>query len=67
MGMFDSKTAIATVDALKAQPLLLVIVLVNVMSLLAGVYVLHQVSSATERKDQLLAELAKDCIVAPKK
>jgi hypothetical protein len=57
-----SKAVTVTVDALKAQPLLLLIVLVNVLSLLTGAYVLHQVSNATERKDQLLAELVSKCV-----
>jgi hypothetical protein len=57
-----TKIATATVEALKSQPLLLLIVLVNVLSLLTGAYVLHQVSNATERKDQLLSELVSKCV-----
>jgi hypothetical protein len=60
-----SKVAISTIDALKAQPLLLVIVLVNVLSLLTAAYVLHEVSNATERKDQLLMEMVKQCAKSP--
>jgi hypothetical protein len=59
--VLNSKVISITVDALKAQPLLLVIVLVNVLSLLTGAYVLHEVSNATERKDQLLMEMVKQC------
>jgi hypothetical protein len=51
MVLLNSKVISVTVDALKAQPLLLLIVMVNVLSLLTGAYVLHQVSNATERKD----------------
>ncbi|SIO49751.1 hypothetical protein SAMN05443247_06537 [Bradyrhizobium erythrophlei] len=56
------KAISATIEALKSQPLLLAIILVNVLSLLAGSYVLHQVSGATERKDQLLQELVSKCV-----
>jgi hypothetical protein len=62
MVLLNSKVVTVTVEALKAQPLLLLIVLVNVLSLLTGAYVLHQVSNATERKDQLLSELVSKCV-----
>jgi hypothetical protein len=64
MGALEQGTKVvtATVEAMKSQPLLLLIVLVNVLSLLAGAYVLHEVSNATERKDQLVMELVSKCV-----
>lgn len=68
--MFEQggKVAGIVVEALKAQPLILALVVVNVLFLIGGAYGLREISVSVARKDQLLAELAKDCIVsvAPK-
>ncbi|MCA1455916.1 hypothetical protein I6F35_22375 [Bradyrhizobium sp. BRP22] len=61
------KVASGTVEALKSQPLALALVIVNVLFLLGGGYVahnfMHALGEATLRKDALLADLAKRCIV----
>jgi hypothetical protein len=65
------KVASTTVESLKSQPLALALVIINVLFLLGGLYALHDLAQAMrvrdERKDQLLAELAKDCIIVPPK
>jgi len=64
------KFATGTVEALKSQPLALALVVINVLFLLAGVWFLHTIagnsSAAAVRRDALMTQLAKDCIVAPK-
>ena len=65
------KVASATIESLKSQPLALALIVVNVLFLLGGLYALHDLAQAMReretRKDQLLAELAKDCIIVPPK
>lgn len=51
----------ATVDGLKAQPALLAVVAVNVLSLVFFGYVLHEISAATARDNALIIELVKKC------
>ena len=63
------KVAGGTVEALKSQPLALALVVINVLFLLGGGYVLHDIADAQRasmlRKDQLLADLAERCLYAP--
>jgi hypothetical protein len=66
------KVATATVESLKSSPLALALIVINVLFLLGGLYALHDLAQAMrvreERKDNLLAQLAKDCIITvPKK
>ncbi|MFH0298339.1 hypothetical protein AAFX91_14070 [Bradyrhizobium sp. 31Argb] len=62
------KVATATVESLKSQPLALALVVVNVLFLLGGGYILHDIAQnlkgQQERKDMLLADLARRCITA---
>lgn len=53
----------AAVDGLKAQPALLAVVTVNLLSLLFFGYVLHEISDATARDNALIIELVKKCSV----
>jgi hypothetical protein len=70
MGISDDtgKVAHATVDALKTQPLALALVIVNVLFLVGGAYIAHdffaRMESSSERKDQLLSDLASRCLYA---
>jgi hypothetical protein len=69
--MGAGKVATATIESLKSSPLALALIVINVLFLVGGIWVLHDIAlnlkGQQERKDQLLAELAKDCIVsAPK-
>jgi len=61
------KVAGATVEAMKTQPLALALVVINVLFLVGGIYVLRDIAENLKgqqlRKDELLAQLAKDCIV----
>jgi hypothetical protein len=51
------------IDVLKAHPFVLALVIVNALFL--G-YVVREVSASGERRDQLIAELARDCGRGPK-
>lgn len=64
------KVAGGIVDGLKAQPFVLALVVINVLFLGGVGYVLHRVSEnnalISERRDTLLAELARNCVVPDK-
>lgn len=51
------------IEALRDEPLALSLVVINALFLLAGLYGLREIVHAVERKDALLAELAKRCVV----
>jgi hypothetical protein len=51
------------IEVLKRNPLVFAIVVINVLFLS---YVVHEVSASGARRDQLIAELARDCGRAPK-
>jgi hypothetical protein len=51
------------IDSLRAHPWALALVVVNVLFLS---YIVHEVAASGERRDQLIAELARDCGRAPK-
>ena len=51
------------IDSLKAHPWALALVVVNVLFLS---YIVHEVAASGERRDQLIADLARDCSRAPK-
>jgi hypothetical protein len=51
------------IDALRAHPWALALVVVNVLFLS---YIVHEVAASGERRDQLIAELARECVRAPK-
>ena len=51
------------INALRAHPWALALVVVNVLFLS---YIVHEVAASGERRDQLIAELARDCGRAPK-
>ena len=52
---------------MKTQPLALALVVINVLFLVGGIFVLRDIAENLNgqqlRKDELLAQLAKDCIV----
>ena len=51
------------IDTLKKHPWVLAIVVVNALFLS---YIVHEVAASGERRDQLIAELARDCGRSPK-
>jgi hypothetical protein len=51
------------IDALRANPAVLGLVVINVLFL--G-YVIHEVGASASRKDALIAELTRECGRAPK-
>jgi hypothetical protein len=63
------KVASGIVDGLKHQPLALALVIINALFLGSVGYVLHRVgeinSAAAIRRDELLADLARNCVVPP--
>jgi hypothetical protein len=61
------RIATRIVEGLKAQPLALALIVVNLMFIIGFSYMLREIGQSVTRKDQLLSELAKDCMVsAPK-
>jgi hypothetical protein len=62
------KVASGTVEALKAQPLALALVVVNVMFLVAAAWFLHDLAgnaaANTLRKDKLVAEMMERCLLS---
>lgn len=56
-----SDIARSVAEGLKAQPALLAVVAVNVLSLGFFGYVLHEISDATARDNALIIELVKKC------
>jgi hypothetical protein len=60
------KVASSVVEGLKSQPLALPLVVVNLLALGLVAYVLHEISGATQRRDVLITDLAKHCIIGPK-
>lgn len=65
------KVAGGVVEGLKSQPLALALIVVNLLFLGAGAYVLNAVAglggAQNERKDALLSQLAKNCIIVTPK
>jgi hypothetical protein len=64
--MRGEKIVVSVVDGLKAHPLALALVVVNVGFLIAVGYFLYLIGQSTLRKDALLTDIAKSCIVVPK-
>jgi hypothetical protein len=69
MGAIEEGGKVATgiIDGLKHQPLALALVVINMLFLGSVGYVLHRVgeinSAAAIRRDELLADLARHCVV----
>lgn len=61
------QTARGLIEALKTNPLALALVVINVLFLGVMLYLIHTVQQQTERKDELMRELAHDCLVAAPK
>jgi hypothetical protein len=59
------KAAGEAITALKGHPLALVLVLVNLCFLAAGTWAFTYVAESSSRRDALLSQLAKDCLVTP--
>lgn len=57
------KVAHGIVEGLKSQPLALAIIVINVLFLGFMVYITHSLKEQTERKDALLSDLARNCVV----
>jgi hypothetical protein len=59
------KLAATVIDAMKAQPLAVALVVINILFLAASGYILEKVADATrvreERQNQLLGQIAKRC------
>jgi hypothetical protein len=65
--MMLGKVATGIINGLKAQPLVLALVVVNVLFLIGCAYGLREISASAARRDTMLAdEIAKDCTAAPK-
>lgn len=61
------KVATATVESLKSQPLALALVLINVLFLVGGGFVLHDIANRiearNEKADARLSEALRHCVV----
>lgn len=59
------KVAIQTVESLGKNPLVLGLILVNVLFMVGGGWIVHDVSdrvqTATERRDKMLGDLIRAC------
>jgi hypothetical protein len=66
----SGKVATSVVESLKAQPLALALIVVNMLFLVAGSFVMYELAGTSAasmlRKDELLAKLAENCM-APKR
>ncbi|QOG18161.1 MULTISPECIES: hypothetical protein [Bradyrhizobium] len=60
----DALRAAATsaVEALKGQPLLLALVMINLLFLMGFAFMHREIAQAVARKDALLAEIASHCL-----
>jgi hypothetical protein len=56
-----AKIAGGVVEALKREPVSLALVVLNLLFLLVFYGVFREISASAERRDTLLAELAKNC------
>jgi hypothetical protein len=59
--MMVRQIAVNVVEALRNQPLILALVIINMIVLAGFAFTLHQVSNSIERKDALVAELIRNC------
>jgi hypothetical protein len=57
------KVATATVESLKSQPLALALIVINVLFIGFVSFVLHSLKDQAERKDALLGDLARHCVL----
>lgn len=53
-------------NSLKDHPLTLAIVIINVLFIASAAWTLRSIAQAGERRDALIAQLVKECNVAPK-
>jgi len=53
-----------TIDALRASPIALALVVINLMFLSAGVYVLREVASMSRDRDMRQDQMLKECVDA---
>jgi hypothetical protein len=65
---FEGPVKIAgdVIHTLRDHPLAMVIVVINVLFIVSSAYTLWSISQAGERRDTLISQLAKDCVVIQK-
>jgi hypothetical protein len=67
MGISDNgaKVATSTIEALKGNPMVLGLLLINFVFLIGGAWVIHDVAERTatgnERRDKMLTEIIREC------
>jgi hypothetical protein len=57
------KVATATVESLKSQPLALALIVINLLFIGFVSFVLYSLKDQAERKDALLGDLARHCVL----
>jgi threonine/homoserine/homoserine lactone efflux protein len=57
-----SKVASTTIEALKAQPLALALIVVNVLFLLAGIWIMHDVAARFEARNERFDKVLDRCM-----
>jgi predicted Na+-dependent transporter len=57
------RLASGIVENLKAQPLVLALVVINLVFLLAGTLTVRAIGHSAERRDGIVIELIKQCVV----
>ena len=60
------EVASTVAHGLKGHPLVLAVVVINVLFIVSAGWTLRSIAQSAERRDALLAQLVKDCNVAPK-
>jgi len=64
--MDTTKVATDVVAGLRGHPLALALIVVNVLFIVSAAWTLRSIAQASERRDALISQMAKDCLVAPK-
>jgi hypothetical protein len=57
----------AVAENLKSHPVAFAIIVINLLFLLAGVWVLRDVASNARERDSLLSQIVRDCLQEKKK
>jgi hypothetical protein len=60
------KVAVSVIDGMKSHPIALGLVIINVLFVLVTAYWMYLVGQSTLRKDALLTEMAKSCLITPR-
>jgi predicted ATP-grasp superfamily ATP-dependent carboligase len=60
------EVAVSVIDGMKSHPIALGLIVVNAMFVLMTMYWMYLIGESTIRKDALLTEMAKSCVMVPR-